>query len=122
LAGRRGRARGAEFGELRDGSGRIRIGDTGDVHGSVDDELGLECAGAFERLENGHHLAGGDAEGVERGGEAFDGGLLVEDDEAAFASLTSVCVLCTAVVWPPLLNALGWLTPCWLVTVMVSAP
>ena len=39
-----------------------------------------------------------------------------------FDSLTLVCVLWTVVVWPELLNALGWLTPWLFVTVIVSEP
>src|SRR4051812_23505035 len=51
----------------------------------VDHELRLERAAAFERLENCHHVARGDAEGVERGGETLDARLLGENREGALA-------------------------------------
>src|SRR6185312_6960739 len=55
--------------------------------GSVDDQLGLQGAGALQGLEDRHHVAGRDAEGVERRGQPLDGRRLVEDGEPALAAL-----------------------------------
>src|SRR6185437_3929639 len=50
---------------------------------SVDDQVGLEGAGALQGLEDRHHVAGGDAEGVQGRGQALDRRGLVQDGEAA---------------------------------------
>ena len=52
--------------------------------GLVEDEFGLEGAGGFHALEDGHHVAGGEAGGIEGGGDLLDGGEFGDDFERPF--------------------------------------
>ena len=51
----------------------------------VHHQFRLEGAGALHGLEDRHHVAGGDAQGVERGGDPLDGRVVLDDPEGAAA-------------------------------------